>query len=201
MHDHARGIELSILYGRKAETTGDNGKPKRFMGGLREFLPTANVTVFGAAATPLTFMDAVAPVFQYETGAGDTRIGFMGRAAANELSKIFSAAVTYNVNNKVTMYGMDFQEFNMPMGRLLLKIHPLMSQHQFTGSLRQERAMYIVNFDALKYVSMKNRDTKTHDDVQNKDEDVRRGYIQTECSIMVDYGGLTMAYLGAIRQA
>jgi hypothetical protein len=45
---------------------------------------------------------------------------------------------------------------------------------------------------------MKDRDTKTMDDVQQKDEDVRRGFIQTECSIMVDYGGLTMGYLGNI---
>ena len=42
--------------------------------------------------------------------------------------------------------------------------------------------------------------TKTYDDVQNRDEDVRRGYVQTECSLMVDYGGLTMAYLGNISK-
>lgn len=200
MYDHARAIELSILYGRRAELTGDNGKPKRFMGGIRSFLPAANVTVFSSATTTDSFFNAIAPIFQYETGAGDTRIAMCGRTAVNELSKIFAAAVTYFVENKVTVYGMDFMEFNMPMGRLLLKIHPLMSQHTGTGGLRQERAMYVIDYDALKYVAMKNRDTKTKDDVQNKDEDVRRGFVQTECSLMIDYGGLTMAYLGNISK-
>ncbi len=32
----------------------------------------------------------------------------------------------------------------------------------------------------------------------SKDEDVRRGYFQTECSLMVDAGGLSQAYLGNI---
>ena len=33
---------------------------------------------------------------------------------------------------------------------------------------------------------------------QNKDEDVRRGFIQSDMGLMVDYGGLTNAYLGNI---
>jgi hypothetical protein len=46
---------------------------------------------------------------------------------------------------------------------------------------------------------MKGRpDGKPKDDVQAKDEDVRRGYIQSDASLMVDYGGLTCAYLGNI---
>ena len=58
---------------------------------------------------------------------------------------------------------------------------------------------FIVDFAAVKYVTMKGRpDGKTFDDVQNKDEDVRRGYIQTDCSLMVDGGGLSCAYLGTI---
>jgi hypothetical protein len=59
--------------------------------------------------------------------------------------------------------------------------------------------MFIVDFSAVKYVTMKGRpDGKTFDDVQNKDEDVRRGYIQSDCSVMVDGGGLSCAYLGNI---
>jgi hypothetical protein len=60
-------------------------------------------------------------------------------------------------------------------------------------------AGFIVDFDALKYVKMRGRPNGTpKDDVQQKDEDVRRGFIHTDCSIMVDYGGLTMGYLGNI---
>jgi hypothetical protein len=58
--------------------------------------------------------------------------------------------------------------------------------------------MFVLDFSAIKYVALKNRDTKTKDDVQAKDEDVRRGFIQTECSLMLDGGGLSCAYVGNI---
>lgn len=191
---HASDIELAILFGRKAETTGDNGKPKRFMGGIREFLPAANVTIFAGPVTPSQFLDAIAPVFDFDTGAGDTRMIFAGNQALINLSKIFAQEVIFNVNNVVKVYGMDFQEFILPNGRVLLRSHPLLSRH---GLYRT--AGFIVDFDALKYVKMRGRPTGTpKDDVQQKDEDVRRGFIQTDCSIMVDYGGLTMGYLGNI---
>jgi hypothetical protein len=191
---HAADIELAILFGRKAETTGDNGKPKRFMGGIREFLPPANVTIFAGPVTPSQFLDAIAPVFDFDTGAGDTRMIFAGNQALINLSKIFAQEVIFNVNNVVKVYGMDFQEFILPNGRVLLRSHPLLSRH---GLYRT--AGFIVDFDALKYVKMRGRPNGTpKDDVQQKDEDVRRGFIHTDCSIMVDYGGLTMGYLGNI---
>jgi hypothetical protein len=58
--------------------------------------------------------------------------------------------------------------------------------------------MFVSDFDALKWAPLEGRDTKAHDDVQAKDEDVRRGFFQTEGGIEVGYGGLTMAYLGNI---
>lgn len=194
MFRHSSGIEWSILFGRKSETTGDNGKPKRFMGGLRELIPSTNVTVFGAAVTPTSWLDALAPVFDFDTGAGDTRIVMAGNQALINLSKVFAGEVTFNVNNVVKVYGMDFQEFILPNGRVLMKSHPLMSRHGL-----YKKSAFVLDFDAIKYVCQKGRpDAKVHDDVQAKDEDVRRGFIQTDCSLEVAYGGLTMAYLGNI---
>lgn len=192
---HSQDIEMSILFGRQAETTGDNGKPKRFMGGLREFIPASNTTVFGAAVTASSFATALAPIFDFDTGAGDTRIAFMGSEAAMQLGLIFNAATNVHINTSenVKVYGINFQKFILPQGTVLMKIHPLMSRHGL-----YKKSAFVLDFDALHYVAMKNRDTKSMDDVQTKDEDVRRGFFQTECSIEVDYGGLTMAYLGNI---
>jgi hypothetical protein len=51
--------------------------------------------------------------------------------------------------------------------------------------------MFVLDFSVIKYTTMKGRpDAKVTDDVQLKDEDVRRGFIQTDCSLMVDGGGL-----------
>lgn len=191
---HAADIEWSIMFGRKAETSGDNGKPKRFMGGLREFIPSSNVTVFGSPVTPSSFLDAIAPVFEFDTGAGDQRIGFAGNQALIELSKIFANEVVYNVTGTVENYGMDFTKFRLPNGTLMLKSHPLLSRHGL-----YKKSMFILDFDAIKYTKQKGRpDGTPKDDVQAKDEDVRRGFIQSDAGLMVDYGGLTCAYLGAI---
>jgi hypothetical protein len=193
--DHSQKIEMSILFGRKAETTGDNGKPKRFMGGLREFIPASNVTVFGSAVTATTFADALAPIFDFDTGAGDSRMMFVGAQAALELGKVFNANTQFhfNVTDSVKVYGIDFQRLKLPMGEVLVKIHPLLSRHGL-----YKKSGFVIDFDAVKWVHMKDRDTKSFDDVQAKDEDVRRGFFMTEGSLEVAYGGLTMAYLGNI---
>lgn len=193
MFDHARDIELSILFGRRSETTGDNGKPKRTFNGLRNTV--ANVTIFSTATTAASFMDAVSPCFDYETPAGDTRMAFCGNKAIIEMSKVIqnTTGVTMEIGPVVKVFGMNFREWVTPRGSILVRSHPLMNLHTLYRS-----SMFIVDFASLQYVALRGRDTKTYDDVQAKDEDVRRGYVQTECSIRVDRGGLTMAYLGNI---
>jgi hypothetical protein len=194
MFKHSSDIEWSMLFGRPAETTGDNGKPKRFMGGLRYFIPATNVTIFTSPVTPSGFLDALAPIFDFDTGAGDTRMVFAGNQALIELSKVFVNEVVFNVNNVIRVYGMDFQEFILPNGRVLLKSHPLLSRHGL-----YKKSAFVVDFDALSYVTMQGRpDGKAKDDVQADDEDVRRGFWQTDCSMEVHYGGITMAYLGNV---
>lgn len=194
MFKHSSDIEWSMLFGRPAETTGENGKPLRYMGGLRNFIPTTNVKIFAAAVTPSDFLDAIAPVFDFDTGAGDSRMVFAGNQALIELSKIFANEVVFNVNNVVKQYGMDFQEFVLPNGRVLLRSHPLLSRHGL-----YKKSAFVLDFDAIKYVTQSGRpDGRAKDDVQNDDEDVRRGFWQTDCSMEVAYGGLTMAYLGNI---
>lgn len=197
MWKHSADIEQSILFGRRHETVGDNGKPLRFFGGLRQFIPAANTRVFSAPVTPSDLLDAIAPVFEFDTGAGDERIGFAGNQALINLSKIFADEFTFNTNDTVKSYGMDFTRFRMPNGTLMLKSHPLLSRNSLYN-----KSIFIVDFDALKYVTQKERpDGKVKDDVQADDEDVRRGFIQTDCSLHVDFGGLTMAYLGNVLAA
>lgn len=197
--DHSRDIELSILFGRRSEVVGENGKPKRTMGGLRTFIPASNTTIFGTLTSTTAInalLDALAPVFDYNTGAGDTRMLFTGNAAAVTLGKMFNAAsnVSINTSERVRVYGIDFQEVLLPSGRVLIKTHPLMSRHGI-----YKNSAFVVDFDALKWAPLEGRDTKAKDDVQAEDEDVRRGFYQTEGGIEVGYGGLTMAYLGNIN--
>jgi hypothetical protein len=213
MFDHARAIEEAILYGLPSETTGSNGKPLRTMGGLRNFIPTGaaggaitNTTVWivggtvstNTPPTPTTvfsFLDAIEPVFDIDTEGGDTRIMFAGNQAIVELNKVLQASTNLRINfsQEIKVYGLDFKELILPRGRILIRSHPLLSRHPL-----YKKSGFILDFASVKYVALKGRDTRTRDDVQLKDEDVRRGFVQTECSLLVDRGGLTCAYLGGI---
>jgi hypothetical protein len=202
MFKHSADIEWSMLFGRPSEQTGDNGKPLRFMGGLRNFIPQAlpsaggRTTVFAVATTAATFADAVAPVFDFDFGGGDTRIAYCGNTCRIEMGKVIqgTTGIRMELGEVIKIYGQAFQEFVMPQGRLMLKSHPLLSRHP-----RYNKSMFIVDQAAVKYVTMAGRpDGRVKDDVQLEDEDVRRGFIQTDCSLMVDGGALSCAYIGNV---
>lgn len=196
MFDHARAIELSMLFGKQSEVTGYNGKPKRTMNGIRAQIPASNQYVYSSATTVFNLMDEVSKVFNYVTPAGNERAAFVGNGALNAINKIIAADGNGDIQWKgmERVYGMNFRELVFPQGRLLLKTHPLLSRFStYTNS------MFILDMASITYVTLKGRDTKVKDDVQDDDEDVRRGFIQTECSVELDRGGVTCAYIGNIN--
>lgn len=187
--DHARDIELSILFGQKFETTGSNGKPLRFMGGMRDFIPTTNTTIFGSNVTLDQFMAAVTPAFNFDTPAGDERVVFCGNGYAQTLNLLAQSAGNVTFGEVVKVYGMDLRELILPQGRLLIRRHPLLSRHPlFTYSA------FGVDFASLKYRHL--RDTRAEDDIQANDADTHKGQWLSEISIEVQRGGLTQFYHG-----
>ena len=57
-------------------------------------------------------------------------------------------------------------------------------------------SMFILDFSAIRYRPLRGRDTSFKDNVQQKDEDVIRGFWQTEAGLEVGLGGLTCGYIG-----
>lgn len=220
MFDHSRAIEFSMMFGRASETTGSNGKPLRTMGGLLSQIPTSRKTVFsaGTGATRFTydnFLDAIYRAFDYTSDAGDERIMFCGNVALNAINKMAhrnpAGGTAANVQNiqwgaPLKVYGMNLRELILPQGRVLVRTHPLLNRHGRYVSSTWTPGIYnascwMLDFSCIEYVTLKGRDTRTKDDVQNRDEDVRRGFVQTDCSIQLDKGGLTCAYLGGVNAA
>ncbi len=204
--DHSRGIETQILWGVKNEGTGDNGKPLRTFDGLRKFLPSANVDILTsgwdlATVSGNNLLDILSPMFDFDTPAGDTRIVFAGNGALNRFNvaamrttNLGSTMINFTGMTKV--FGMNFQEFQIPQGRILIKSHPLMNRHAL-----YKNSMFIVDFSALRWRPMRGRDTSFTDNVQAKDEDLIRGFWQTEAGLEVRYGGLTCGYIGGFGTA
>lgn len=197
--DHAASIEFALLFGKKSETTGANGKPLRTMDGLRRFISSRTTTVWTGAQNLNAFLDAITPVFDYDSDAGDTRMAFCGNGALNRINKaIMSAsgqsALNVNFTGGTKVYGMNFLEFVVPQGKLLLKTHPLFNKNSlFTNS------MLIMDFSAFKWRPMRGRDTHFTDNIQTKREDLQEGMWMTEAGIELWHGGLTCGWIGGFN--
>lgn len=190
--DHSRDIELALMFGQKFETTGANGKPLRFMGGLREFIPTATTTIFSASVTLAQYLDALTPVFDFDTPAGDERIVFCGNGYLNVLQLLANSAGDIQLGAVVNMFGMNLREFILPQGRIFLRTHPLMNRHaQYTNSA------FILDMSSIKWRPL--RDTKSQDNIQANDADTHKGQWLTEAGIEVLRGGLTCGYHGNFK--
>lgn len=198
--DHSSSIEYAMIFGNKSETTGANGKPLRTMNGLRHMISSHTTTVWTSGSKTLSdLMNAVSPVFDYESDAGDTRMAFCGNGALNAINKAIAnasgqSALNINFEGGTKVYGMNFQEMVFPQGRILLKTHPLFNRNSlFTNS------MLIMDFSAMKWRPLRNRDTKMFDDIQTKREDLKEGYWLTEAGIELWHGGLTCGWIGGFN--
>ena len=121
--DHSRDIEMAILFGQSHEdTAGANGQPRRFMGGLREFLPNK---VLASNWTMNNLLDMISPVFDWDSSAGDSRMVFCGNGALNSLNKKIEgsagARTRFMFQGTKNMYGVKFNHYRVPQGDFLLE--------------------------------------------------------------------------------
>lgn len=198
--DHARAIEMALLFGQKSEVVGANGKPQRTFDGIRKFISATTTTVFTAPYNLNDLMAAIGKVFDWDTEAGDTRIAFVGNGVLNAINNRMintsgQTAVNINYDSTTKVFGVNFTEVRTPMGTLLMKSHPLMNRHSV-----YRNSMLILDFSSLKWRPMRNRDTKFKDNVQLPDEDTHKGFWQTEAGLEVWHGGLTNGWIGGMDQ-
>lgn len=190
MFQHSAALEFAWLFGKAFEATGSNGKPKRYTGGLREFIQT-NAKVYTIAATEDSFLDDIYKVFDYDAGnAGNERLIFAGNGFLNSLNKIArdSTSSRINFDGTVKTYGMELQKWVLPQGTVMVRTHPLMNTHPiYTDSA------FVIDPSAIVYRPL--RDTKPQDNIQAPDADTRKGQWMTEAGIEVRHEK-TMAYLG-----
>lgn len=193
MFSHSISQELAWLFGQKHETTGANGKPLRFTGGLRQFI-TTNVSVFTTTPTESTFLNAIYPMFDYQADgvSGQERIALCGNGFLNSLNKLAKDATNSRINHSETVkfYGMELMKWVLPQGTLYLKTHPLMNVHS-----RYNNSAFFINPSSIIYRPLQGRDTKPEDNIQLPGVDTHKGQWLTEAGIEVQHEK-TMAYIG-----
>lgn len=186
MFDHSSGLEYAAIFGYPYETTGSGGKPKRYTGGLLKYLgdhynatnsPTIKVWTT-TAVTEDDILDATSPMFDF-TGGGvsNERIGLCGNGFLNYLNKIAknSSSTRINYDGTIKLYGMQLSKWIIPQGTLYMRSHPL-----FNVNSRFTNGALFINPAGITYRPLRNRDTKFMDNIQNNDEDRRKGQWLTE---------------------
>ena len=191
MFSHSVNLEHAFMFGKKYETTGANGKPLRYTGGIRQFI-TTNVKIYTTTPTLDTFFDAVYPVFDYETDAGGSseRIVLAGNGFLNTLNKLVAADTNSRVNydGTVKVYGLELMKYVLPQGTLGVKTHPLMNVHPV-----YKNSAFVLNIGALRYRYL--RDTTPQDNIQANDADTHKGQWLTEAGLEMNHQK-TCAYIG-----
>lgn len=189
MFDHSVALEWAWMFGQAFEDTSGT-KPKRYSGGLREFI-TTNVKIYTTTPTEDDFLDQTYKVFDYDAGtAGTERIVLAGNGFLNSLNKLArtSSSTRVNFDGSIKTYGMQLQRWILPQGTLYVRTHPLMNTHtKFTNSA------FIVDPSAIIYRYM--RDTKMQDNIQPPDADYQKGQWLTEAGLEIRHEK-TMGYLG-----
>lgn len=189
---HSVSIEEALFFGRPFETTGPNGFPLRFTGGLRNFL-TTNTKVYTTTPTESTFLDDVHKVFDYTTGgAGDERLVFAGNGFLNGLNKMVlnSTSTRINYQGQIDIFGMNLMKYVLPQGVLAIKSHPLLNVHP-----KYKFSAFIIDPTGLVYRPLRGRDTRFQDNIQENDEDARMAQWITEAGFEIQHEE-TMQYLG-----
>ena len=189
MFDHSVAMEFAWMFGVSNEDTSGT-EPKRFTGGLRQFI-TTNAKVYTTTPTEDVFLDDTYKVFDYNAGsAGDERIIIAGNGFLNSLNKLArtSSSTRINFDGSLKAYGMNLQRWILPQGTLYVRTHPLMNVHaKYTNSA------FILDPSALIYRYM--RDTKMQDNIQANDADLQKGQWLTEAGLEIRHEK-TMGYLG-----
>lgn len=189
MFDHSVALEFAWMFGVPYEDTSGT-KPKRFTGGLRNFI-TTNSKVYTTTPTEDQFLTDTYKVFDYNAGsAGNERIVLAGNGFLNSLNKLArnSSSTRINFDGSLKAYGMQLQRWILPQGTLYVRTHPLMNTHTvYTNSA------FIIDPSAMVYRYM--RDTKMQDNIQANDADQQKGQWLTEAGLEIRHEK-TMAYLG-----
>ncbi len=187
--DHSQGVEFALMMGQRNETVGGGGKPLRFTGGLRMFIPAQTTTIFGATTSLTQFLNALSPVFDWDSPSGNERIVFAGNTFLNNLNLLARAYGQVQFQGSVKFYGLELTKFTIPQGTIYIKTHPLMNRYPIYRS-----SGFVVDASALRWRYL--TDTTFEDNIQSPGADSRKGQWLTEGGLEVRFAGRTCGYMG-----
>jgi hypothetical protein len=181
MFDHSVALEFAFIFGKRFETTGANGKPQRFTGGILYHMAnyfSSAIKAYTTTPTESVFLDDVYPIWDYDTDAGNERIAFCGNGFLNSLNKLAknSTSTRINFDGYIEVYGMRLARWILPQGTVYFRTHPLFNTH---GRFTNDGLIFDPSVFRYRYL----RDTKSQNNIQANDADEEKGQWLTECGL------------------
>jgi hypothetical protein len=186
MFDHAAALEMALIFGRRNEGTWTNGKPRRFTGGLLDPNIGIGTAVLATSATAETLMDVLEPIYQQtKPGIPTERIAFCGAGFLTKLNKLIAAQTTTVFQNmgELKLYGLNLTRMIFPWGEIAFKLHPLLTRNTF-----HTNSCIVLAPPTVKIRNL--RKTRFQDNIQNNDEDTKKGQWLTEMGIEIQHASL-----------
>jgi hypothetical protein len=172
---HARAWEEVFMHGVASEDVS-GAKPVRTTGGLDYFVKSHVLTPSGGVLAENDFIDFLREVFRYSVNPGNTRKVLL---ASGEVMATISSWGLQKLrhNDKASdFHGFDVTSYVTPFGELSLIYHRLL-EGPYAGTA------YVLDFDGISKKVL--HPTELRADIQDPDEDARRGEFLTEQGFMI----------------
>jgi hypothetical protein len=173
-------MEKAFIWGDAVESTGAAGLPLRGTGGILSFLTTnkGNATFDQAGTLTEPELDTIMEaIFRY---GSNQKLILAGSTLINAFSFFAKKGGNINLTPMSTTYGMAISEYRSPFGSLMIKNHPLFSQHPVwrgNGLIIDPQNIIYRPLDDTKFI--KNR--------QNNGDDASKDEFLTECGLEVHF--------------
>lgn len=194
---HSIDMERGFFLGKKLETA-ESGTPLRSTGGLIDFVSSTKTFTWGSASGEYTsgttkFEDLETIMRLWFQFGSTEKMVFCGDVALMNLQRLIRNAKGIHWDLKSDKeFGMNVTRVTCPFGTLVFKQHPLFTT--MSGGTSGTAAYYgmnswlwCVDMAEIKYVYLRNRDTKYQANLQENGVDgVKSGYL-TECGLEIHF--------------
>ena len=172
--EHALDIERAFWFGQKnVGLTGVQGHPKRYTGGVLEFIEGGNSYVQNQNG-PLSAPDLNTFLREAFTYGNDTKMMFAGGMVLQAINEIARGQILMRPVEQT--YGMKISQWVTPFGVINIVHNPLFVE-DYAGYA------FLMDMESFAYRYMNNRDTQLQTNIQAPDADGQVDQYITECGL------------------
>lgn len=182
--EHKRSIEYALYFGKKALIAAAGGVHQAtFTGGLDESLISNQWDVTGVTLNTRTFNEFLEEGLKWGKGGrlqggAATKYLLCSSPWLTEINSWAENKLEYRVLDKEI--GFAAMEYKSPHGRVMLVSSPILDEYH------PDRA-YLVDFNHVDYVFLRNRDTKLLDNREANDIDGEKYEYFSDCGLQVEF--------------